>query len=53
MMTFLARMKIKEGKEGDFKRLANALTEKVRASEPETLAYEFFKLRDDPLAFAV
>jgi quinol monooxygenase YgiN len=53
MMTFLARMKIKEGKEGDFIRLANALTEKVRASEPETLAYEFFKLRDDPLAYAV
>ena len=53
MMTFLARMKIKEGKEGDFKRLANALTEKVRASEPETLAYEFFKLRDGDRGYAV
>ena len=53
MMTFLARMKIKEGKEADFIRLANALTEKVRANESETTAYEFFKLRDEPLGYAV
>jgi autoinducer 2-degrading protein len=53
MMTFLARMKIKEGKEADFIRLASALTEKVRANEPETTAYEFFKLRDEPLGYAV
>ncbi len=53
MMTFLARMKIKEGKEADFVRIAKALTEKVRISEPETTAYEFFKLRDDPLGYAV
>ena len=53
MMTFLARMKVKEGREEDFVRLANALTEKVRASEPDTTAYEFFRLRDEPRAFAV
>jgi autoinducer 2-degrading protein len=53
MMTFLARMKIKEGKEADFIRIANALTEKVHANEPETTAYEFFKLRDEPLGYAV
>ena len=53
MMTFRARMKGKEGKEEDFDRLAKALTEKVRASEHETLAYEFFKLRDEPRAYAV
>lgn len=53
MMTFLARMKVKEGKEEDFVRLVNALTEKVRANEPETTAYEFFKLRDEPLGYAV
>ena len=53
MMTFLARMKVKEGREDDFVRLANALTEKVRASEPDTTAYEFFRLRDEPRAFAV
>ena len=53
MMTFLARMKVKEGREEDFVRLANALTEKVRATEPETLDYEFFKRRDEPRAYAV
>ncbi len=53
MMTFLARMKVKEGKEADFVRLANELTQKVRANEPETTTYEFFKLRDEPLGYAV
>ena len=53
MMTFLARMKIKQGKVEDFIRLANALTEKVHANEPETTAYQFFKLRDEPRAYAV
>ncbi len=52
-MTFLARMKIKEGKEADFIRLAKALTDKVHENEPETTAYQFFKLRDEPLGYAV
>jgi (4S)-4-hydroxy-5-phosphonooxypentane-2,3-dione isomerase len=53
MMTFLARMKVKKGKEAEFVRLAKKLTENVRAHEPETTGYEFFKLRDDPLGYAV
>jgi len=53
MMTFLARMKVKEGRQADFVRLAEALTEKVRANEPETTLYQFFKLRDEPLGYAV
>jgi len=53
MMTFLARMTVKEGKEEEFVRVAKALTEKVRANEPETTAYEFFKLRDEPRGYAV
>ena len=52
-MTFLARMKIKEGKEADFIRLAKTLTDKVHENEPETTAYQFFKLRDEPRAYAV
>ena len=52
-MTFLARMKVKEGKEEDFIRLAKALTEKVTALEPETVGYEFFKLRDEERGYAV
>ena len=53
MMTFLARMKIKEGKEAEFINLAKALTEKVHEMEPETTAYQFFKLRDEPRGYAV
>ena len=53
MMTFLARMNIKEGKEADFIRLAKSLTENVRINEPETTAYEFFKLREGERAYAV
>ena len=53
MLTFLARMKVKEGKEQDFVRIAKALTEKVRETEPETVAYEFFKLREEPRSYAV
>jgi len=53
MMTFIARMKIKEGKEDDFVRLARQLTEQVHAKEPDTLRYEFFKLKDEPLGYAV
>lgn len=53
MMTFLARMKVKEGKEEEFVRLARNLTAKVLENEPETLNYEFFKLRDEPRGYAV
>ena len=53
MMTFLAKMTVKEGREEDFVRLAKALTEKVHAAEPETLAYEFYKLRDEERGYAV
>lgn len=53
MMTFLARMKVKEDKVEEFVRIALELTEKVRQSEPDTVNYEFFKLRDEPLGYAV
>jgi len=53
MLTFLARMKVKAEKEAEFVRLARELTREVRANEPETLAYEFFKLREEPLGYAV
>ena len=53
MMTFLAKMKVKEGREEDFVRLAKKLTEEVRANEPSTLAYEFYKLRDEERGYAV
>lgn len=53
MMTFLARMKVKDGMEAEFIRLAQALTSKVLTHESGTVAYEFFKLRDVPLGYAV
>lgn len=53
MMTFLAKMTVKQGREEDFIRLAKQLTEKVRANEPDTLAYEFYKLRDEERGYAV
>ena len=53
MMTFLAKMKVKEGREDEFVRLAKELTEKVHANEPETVAYEFYKLRDEERGYAV
>ena len=52
-MTFLARMKVKEGREAEFIRLAKKLTKQVHEKEPETVAYEFFKLRDEPRGYAV
>lgn len=53
MMTFLARMTVKAGREDEFVRLAKQLTEKVNANEPDTLAYEFYKLRDEERGYAV
>jgi len=53
MLTFLARMKVKQDKEAEFIRLAKALTENVHSKESETTAYQFFKLRDEPLGYAV
>ena len=53
MMTFLARFKVKENKVEEFVRIALELTEKVRELEPGTVNYEFFKLRDEPLGYAV
>ena len=53
MMTFLARMTVKAGREDEFVRLAKQLTAKVHANEPDTLAYEFYKLRDEERGYAV
>ncbi len=51
-VTFVSRMTVKEGRERDFVRLCEQLTEKVRATEPDTVYYEFFKLRE-PRRYAV
>lgn len=51
-VTFISRMTVKEGHEQDFVRLCRQLTDKVRATEPGTVYYEFFKLRE-PRRYAV
>lgn len=53
MHTFIARMKVKADKEQEFIRLAKQLTDAVRANEPDVVHYEFFKLKDEELGYAV
>lgn len=44
--SFIARMTVKEGREAEYIRLCRKLTEYVHANEPDTLYYQFFKLRE-------
>lgn len=53
MLTFLARMKVKADKEQQFIDLAKQLTEKTLANEAGVSLYKFYRLRDEPLGFAV
>ena len=53
MLTFLSRMTVKAEKEAEFLELVAKLTAAVHANEPDTLQYQFFKLRDASLGYAV
>ena len=53
MLTFIARMKVKDGKEHEFLELVTELTQKVLANEPDTKIYQFYRLRDAERSFAV
>ena len=53
MLTFLARMKVKAGKEQEFIDLANRLTQKTLSNEPGVKLYQFYRLRDEQRGFAV
>jgi len=53
MMTFIARMQVKPGKEAEFEQLAQTLTEKVRENEPGCVGYEFFRLPATERGYAV
>jgi len=52
-ITFIARMTCKPDRRAEFARLCRQLEDYVRANEPDTLAYEVFKLRDDQNRYAV
>jgi autoinducer 2-degrading protein len=46
-ITFIARMTVKPNERAEFIRLCRILEDHVRANEPGTLCYEFFKLREE------
>lgn len=46
-ITFIARMTCRPEKRDEFIRLCRMLEEYSRANEPDTLCYQFFKLRDE------
>lgn len=45
-VTFIARMTCKADEQSEFIRLCRRLESYVRANEPDTLTYQFFKLRE-------
>ncbi len=51
-ITFIARMTVKPECEREFIAHCQTLEQYVRANEPDTLAYEFYRLRE-PNRFAV
>ena len=51
-ITFIARMTCKPDKEQEFVSLCRQLEGYVQANEPDTLQYEFFKLRE-PARYAI
>lgn len=51
-ITFISRMTVKPGKEAEFIALCRDLEAYVRANEPDTLIFGFYRLRE-PQRFAV
>jgi quinol monooxygenase YgiN len=49
MITIIFRIKIKDGKETEALAEIEKMVSAVEANEPETLAYVFHKLQDDPM----
>lgn len=45
-VAFMYRMWVKEGREAEYVERCKALQVAVKATEPDTLYYEFFKLRE-------
>ena len=49
MVTIIFRLKIKDGKEAEALTEMEKVVSAVEANEPETLAYVFHQLQDDPM----
>jgi quinol monooxygenase YgiN len=52
VITFIARMTCRPGKEAEFARHCRELEEYVRREEPDVLLYKFYKLRE-PNRYAI
>ena len=48
MTAFIARLSVKEGKQGDFERLQTELSELSHKHEPDTLVYDVIKSSEKP-----
>jgi len=51
-ITFISRMTVKAGREGEFERVCRELTDTVHEREPAVIYFEFFRLRE-PRRYAV
>jgi len=51
--TFIATLKVKEGRESEFERLQKELSELTHDGEPGTLVYDVIKSRGKPRTYVV
>jgi len=52
-ITFIAKLVVKEGREAEFERLQEELSELTHAAEPDTHIYDVIKQRDAARAYVV
>ena len=52
MVTVIAKLKVKSGKEAEFERAAREMVAHVKAHEPGTLTYVLHRSSADPTVFA-
>jgi len=53
MMSFIAKLYIKEGREEEFEELQIKLAKLTYEQEPDTLVYDLLKHRDEPRCYVV
>ena len=53
MTTFIATLRIKKGREAEFERLQQELSELTHAQEPDTHVYDVIRHRSDPSMYVV
>jgi quinol monooxygenase YgiN len=53
MTCFIAKLKVKPGREADFEQLQRELSELTHAQEPDTLVYDVIRHRAEPDVYVV